>query len=391
MTKILKFADLKENISADHILFSMVRVENDARSLNLAKALLKRGDSVVLIGLESENMDSLFPNDVSITILVTDDLSQSRAYQLWWNYHKTIHKQKKWLKARFWWALDIYVLPITFLITKWKGGKILYDSREIYSDLGENAKHPLKSMFLKWIETIFIREVDKVYTSGKMDSAYIRDLYLIPEPDVILNVPQWAEVSPNQKLRAKFLIPKSCKIVLYQGLVGPGRGLKQSIEAIKLVPEVHFVIMGNGIWLDELKKYAKSLNIESRVHFTGWVSYTTLHEWTVSADIGLVVIESYTKSLEFAFPNKLFEYAMAKIPVIASDLPQVKTVVETYNSGLLVSSKVNSIEIAKQIKKMLDDETFKKFKKGAENVRLAYNWDVEVQTISKFLTELEAK
>lgn len=390
MTKILKLADLSENVSADHILFSMVRVENDARSLNLAKALLKRGDSVVLVGLESENIDSLFPENATITILTTDDLSKARAYQLWWNFHNNVFKQKKWLKARFWWALDIYVLPISFLITKWKGGKILYDSREIYSDLGENAKHPLKSLFLKWIETVFSREVDKVYTSGKMDSEYIRDLYKITEPDVILNVPEFVEIEPNQKLRKTFSIPESSKIVLYQGLVGPGRGLKQSIEAIKLVPEVHLVIMGNGIWLDELKNYAKSLNVESRVHFTGWVSYTTLLDWTVSADIGLVVIESYTKSLEFAFPNKLFEYAMAKLPVIASDLPQVKIVVEMNKSGLLVSSKVNSKEIAVQIQKMLVPENYEKFKKGAENVRLQFNWNVEAHKISTFITELEA-
>jgi len=45
---------------------------------------------------------------------------------------------------------------------------------------------------------------------------------------------------------------------------------------------------------------------------------------TASVDIGVSLIENLSTSYYYALPNKLFEYIMADVPVVVSNLPQMK-------------------------------------------------------------------
>ena len=91
---------------------------------------------------------------------------------------------------------------------------------------------------------------------------------------------------------------------------------------------------------DYTERLAKDLNVSERVHFCGVVPYRELHQWTCSADIGIVFIEPISFSYKLALPNKLFEYLYCEKPVIASiNVPEKINPIIQSGSGISVAAE----------------------------------------------------
>ncbi len=79
--------------------------------------------------------------------------------------------------------------------------------------------------------------------------------------------------------------------------------------------------------------------VADRVKLLHPVPYEDLLDWTASADIGLTIFPpEYSLSIRFTLPNKLFEYLMAGVPVLSSQLDAVMDVIRTYDVGRVASS-----------------------------------------------------
>jgi glycosyltransferase involved in cell wall biosynthesis len=76
-----------------------------------------------------------------------------------------------------------------------------------------------------------------------------------------------------------------------------------------------------------------------RVKIVPAVPYTELLDWTASADIGLIIFPlDRSLGLRMCLPNKLFEYLMAGLPILATPLDAVSDILSTYDVGRIVSS-----------------------------------------------------
>jgi glycosyltransferase involved in cell wall biosynthesis len=102
------------------------------------------------------------------------------------------------------------------------------------------------------------------------------------------------------------------------------------------VPDAHFVFLGSGRLAESLRAQAGSAGLSGRVHFIDAVPWRELHEWTASADAGLQLLQNTCLNHYTTDSNKLFEYAIAGLPVIASDFPEIRRIVEDWGFGLLV-------------------------------------------------------
>ena len=110
-----------------------------------------------------------------------------------------------------------------------------------------------------------------------------------------------------------------------------------------------------------------SLGVNNRVFFTGNIDYDELHKWTCSAHIGLSLIEPVSLSYELALPNKMFEYCMAEIPSLATNLPAMKKVIQDYGIGKIVSSNPDTNEIVSAINEISIDDNYDKYKVACRN------------------------
>jgi len=125
------------------------------------------------------------------------------------------------------------------------------------------------------------------------------------------------------------------------------------------IAEMELWIVGDGDISTSLKKRVQELDLINRVKFLGKVPYAELHSITLQAKIGLSLEENLGKNYYFALPNKLFDYIQARIPVIVSNLPEMRKIVETHGVGKVIMER-NPKGLAAEINQMLLDKEHQK-------------------------------
>ena len=282
-------------------------------------------------------------------------------------------------------AEDIYTLPFVVFFGKLKRAKIYYDSRELFGYLAGLKDKKLKQAFWKWTEKFFIRKADYVLVTGPMDAEFLKNEYGINNLILLRNLPRFYKPKAKVNLHSQLQIDKTQKIILYQGMILRGRGIGRVFRVLKDLPDQVLVIAGSGDFETYYKNLAKQLDITEQVFFIGKFTQEELPKVTASADIGIVLIENLSKSYYYALPNKLFEYIMAEIPVIISNLPQMKEIVEKYDVGFAIDIDDKN-ELISSIKKLSEESSLYDSKK--HNCRIAsqeLNWEKEVTNLLKTL------
>ncbi|MFB0562299.1 MAG: glycosyltransferase family 4 protein [Candidatus Lokiarchaeia archaeon] len=176
------------------------------------------------------------------------------------------------------------------------------------------------------------------------------------------------------------------QIVAYVGNISELRGAKTMVEAVGLLPE-H---LGAQLWLAgvfspaNLGNELKYLCGWKRVEFRGWQSRKDLAVMLAQVRIGLVLFHKEPNYVP-AYPTKLFEYMSAGIPVIASDFPIWREIVEGVGCGMLVDPS-NPKAIAGAIQWLLEhpEEAEAMGGRGQAAVREWYNWDNESKKLLGF-------
>jgi glycosyltransferase involved in cell wall biosynthesis len=368
MANIVPIQDVKTQYF-DHCFIALGLIENDSRTLNIIRTLSNLSDDIL--------------SSYDVTIIPVEKYNDRRFLTLWIDFFKAVFPLTHKIKAGIYWSQDLYILPFVTFIAKVNGGRLNYDAREVYTALGTVHDEPFKQRFVSIIERYLIHKVNLTYTSGHLDSAYLRDLYNIPRPDVVMNLPPYQEVEKANKIRSYFQLEKDKQIILYQGLLGKGRGLLKIIRTLPYLDNVVLCLIGHGRYLDTIIKEAKRLDVENKLLMMDRVPYNELMPWTTSADLGLAFIEPVSLSYQFALPNKLFEYCMAGIPSLVSDLPAMRPVLQEYKIGRLVSPNAGPKELALHIRELLDNDEKIEFSKNCKKASKYFNWERQEETILK--------
>lgn len=285
------------------------------------------------------------------------------------------------------WAGDVYcLLPAVVLRWRWKAS-VVYDAREIYSSLGSLADRRFAQKLLTWYERWLVRWVDRVVASGHRDAEELTALLSLDrEPEVVLNVPFYAEPVRSDLLRERCRIKREEIVVLYQGAVLRGRGLLRAVESIAVLEGAHLCILGDGDFIPAIEQHARACGAGGRVHLLSSVPYDELLAWTASADVGWCWIEPISHSYELALPNKLFEYAMARVPVLASDLPAMRQVLDTFPFGVYCAPSANAFELAAAIVHL--HRHADAYRRHAERAAREYCYDRQQPSIRRLVQEL---
>jgi glycosyltransferase involved in cell wall biosynthesis len=218
--------------------------------------------------------------------------------------------------------------------------KVVYDAHEFEANQVPNQSR-LSIRLHSAIERLFIRRADAVITvSGSIASAYAR-IYGIAKPYLVLNCPNYTEQAKTDTLRRVFNLDRTQKIFLYQGALAAGRGVEIMLEAFSRRRDRACVLvcMGYGPLESLVRERSKD---GDNVFFHPAVSPDALPAYTSSADYGISFIEDLCLSYRYCLPNKLFEYLMAGIPVLVSNLVEMKGFVEAEGVGAVADD--NSVD-----------------------------------------------
>jgi glycosyltransferase involved in cell wall biosynthesis len=243
---------------------------------------------------------------------------------------------------------DTLVLPIGCMVKLFTGSKLIYDAHELESR--KNGQGRILSGLTYLIEKILWRFVDFFITVSPSIVQWYEEKLGPKQNEIILNSPIYMESikrRPHNEsyFRKLYEISDEIKIFLYLGIIGKGRGVEMYLNIFESEGiSSHIVFMGYGDLVDDVINSSKVCN---RIHFHPRVEHERVVKISQSADVGLAIIEDVSLSDYYCLPNKLFEYAFAGIPVLASDFPDMKRMIEEYKLG--ITTKIDYLSVRDSI------------------------------------------
>ncbi len=179
--------------------------------------------------------------------------------------------------------------------------------------------------------------------------------------------------------------------VYYIGQLYPWKGVDTLLEAMQELPEQEMVIVGGLPPEPDLAHHpelAKKLGVADRVCFRGYLPPTRLAEERLRADVFVVPLGDSLIARHFTSPLKLFEAMAAGRPIVASDLPSVREVLEDGLNALLVPPG-DSHALAAAIRRLAGDEELRKRLAAAAGKSIQqYSWDERGRRIFRLVKEI---
>ena len=185
----------------------------------------------------------------------------------------------------------------------------------------------------------------------------------------------------KEDARDRTSLPQNTKIVMYAGHLFTWKGVDTLGEAAKLMPEVTFVFVG-GTNAD-VENFRDKFGQVKNILILGHKPYKEMPIFLGAADILVLPNSAKEKISIYTSPLKLFEYMASGRPIIASDLPSIREVLNENNSVLVKPD--NPEDLARGIKLILDRADLgKEFAgKSLEEVR-NYSWEQRAKKILTF-------
>lgn len=287
-------------------------------------------------------------------------------------------------------AHDLLALPAAYNAAQRHGKKFVYDSHELYLEINRLEPISQAEKFLwKNIEAFLIRRANAVITVNESIANELTQRYGVKTPTVIMNTPSqrtdFLSVK-DRNLRTALGVSDDYYLLLYSGSRTFNRGLEKAIESLIYLQKCHLVMLGFGSdqYNKKLQTLAQEVGVQSRVSFFGPVPSEEVTTYAASADLGIAPTENVCLNNYYTSPNKLFEYIIAGLPIVASNFPEMKKIIDKFEIGCTFDPSEPK-NIAEAVLHMLEDpEKLQRMKQNTAAVSQVYNWENE----SKKLLEL---
>ncbi len=238
-------------------------------------------------------------------------------------------------KADLYHANDWTTLPIACDAAEANGAKVVSDNHEmgIYEH-GSLKFRVLRAKQIERLERHYLPRADRVISVCQSITDELVRLYRLDRArtGVLWNATEHRDVKrrPLDFERVK---------ILYHGIAIPGRGLESLIDSVPLwAPRFALVlrVVGESSYLDALRDRARSLDVARRIELAPPVPLRELVPAAAEADVGILpILGGYSWNYRICLPNKFFEYTMAGLAILSSDLPEIRRQIERHDLGVI--------------------------------------------------------
>jgi len=376
--------------------------ESDNRVRRYAEALANNGSEVDVVSLRrvgQSSRDDL--NGVHVYRIQERVKNERCAFGYLWRTTKFLAKSLftiSRLELRQHYDLvHVHNIPDTqvfsALLPKLRGAKIILDIHDVVPELfcSKFQKDPASFLYrlLLWMERLSTRFANHVITANDLwGEKLVHRSIGRDKCTTLLNYPEPAIFS-----RQPFQHDSKREFILYPGTLNLHQGLDIALKAFSRVkdrlPNLDFLIYGEGQELDELKRLASHLRIDDRVMFRGLVPAKQIAQVMASAKCGIVPKRADLFGNE-AFSTKVFEFMSLGVPVILSD-----TKIDRYYfnpSLVLFFDSGNDESLAEKMLMLLTDEDLrKKLVKNSLDFVKDYSWTNKQQSYFDIIESLAKK
>lgn len=349
----------------------------DQRVHKTCITLVNLGYDVLLAGRKLPNSIPLQPQSYKV-----------KRFKLWFNkgalfyacYNLRLFFFLLFKKIDILHANDLDTLLANYLIKKIKKCELVYDSHEYFTGVPELTNRPRVQKIWKKIESRILPNLKHCITVNHSIAQLYEEEYKIKFA-VMRNIPEKKpQIQP--KSRQELDLPDDKKIILLQGAgINVDRGAEEAVEAMQYIDNAVLCIIGSGDVMPILHQIVKKLDLRKKILFIPRQTAENLRHYTLNADIGITLDKNTNINYRYSLPNKIFDYIHAGIPILASDLPEVKKVIETYQVGCIVKTH-QPVDIAECISYMLSaKEQFILWKANAIKATKELCWENECKPL----------
>lgn len=230
-----------------------------------------------------------------------------------------------------------------------------------------------KNFLFRWMVGFAARNANYTISDSPYYLKQLNDLGYYPDKTEIIrygvNIGMFRPEKKDKKVLVSLKIKSGSSVILAVGRMVAKKGFIYIIKAIpqviKKIPDVRLVMIGNGEERKKLELLAEKLKIQSKVIFTGAISYNKLPKYFNLADVFVMPSIKDEKGNIDASPVTMMEAMACGVPVVATKFSGNKDLVIENKTGSMVREK-DHVAIANSIIKLL---SFKRKREMKRKVR----------------------
>ena len=350
---------------------------SDQRVRKVCSTLLNMGYEIVLLGRKLHNSQEIPDRGYKI-----------KRFSLWFtkgplfyaNLNIRLFFYLLFHKADVLLANDLDTLAPNYIVSKLKSVPIVYDTHEYYTEVPELQGRFAKKVWER-IEKAIFPKLENIFTVNNSIANIYEKKYNV-KINVIRNLPtKKLEIAYKNKSELG-LIEKQKYIILQGAGINIDRGAEELVQAMKYVDTAVLLIVGDGDVVPRLKEMVNKMKLSEKVIFISKQSPELLKSYTYNCEIGFSLDKDTNLNYRYSLPNKVFDYIQSGIPILASDLPEIKKIVIGNDVGLICEINTPN-EIAKNINKMLAENFKEKNRAQIKAAAKELIWESQEQILHK--------
>jgi glycosyltransferase involved in cell wall biosynthesis len=361
----------------DVVMLTTVHIAKDVRIFHHeAKSLARAGFSVSVIGRHPQSEDA---DGIWIGALQQPTNRFRRLVQGW-----TV------LKRAFRLSVGVFIFhdPELFwvaLVLRASGRKVVYDSHEnLPMQVSQKLWLP---RVLRWIlaPTCWILEglCSRALSGVIVVNEAVAKRFPKKRTIVVRNFPaRTALDSFGQKVPLRL----RRRVVIYAGGLSQIRGIRELVEAFRGLELQDAELWLVGKFYDSAFQNEILRSLPRNVTWLGWKDYSDVLRLYELAKVAALLHHPAPNHRD-AMPIKIFEYLGAGLPVIASDLPQLTSVLN--GCGVQVNP-MDITQVRHVVRELLTDDSLleQMSRIGRERVLASFSWENEGQRLVEFCSEI---
>ena len=220
---------------------------------------------------------------------------------------------------------------------------------------------------------------------AQVTKKYVREDKIFVSPDGV-DLSIFKIMLTKKQARQELGLPLERKVVVYSGHLYEWKGVRvlaQASESLNADTHVYFV-GGTDTDINEFKEFT-SRNKLDKVHHLGRVEHDKIPKYLAAADV-LVLPNSAKSEMSkiYTSPLKLFEYMASRRPIVASDMPSMREVLDESTAIFFIPD--DPISLSKKIKSVLAGEVpAERLTINAYERVQKYSWDHRAKNIIEFI------
>lgn len=280
-------------------------------------------------------------------------------------------------------ANDLDTLLPNYLVSKLKNIPLIYDSHEVFCEVPELLETPLKKRIWEKLESWLVPNLNYCITVNQSIKNYFEKKYKVPFV-VVRNIPLSPDVL-KLKTKHELHLPLDKKIIILQGAgLNINRGVEELIEAMNYLDTIYLLIIGSGDVWHKLPELISRFNVGEKVKLIQKIPKQDLLAYTQVSDLGISIDKATNLNYQWSLPNKIFDYIHAELPIVASRLTEIESIISNYNIGTFIESHEPK-HIATIIQSALASNAYNTWKQNLKLAKAQLKWEFEVENLKQLI------